>query len=266
MPMLPIGGGATLRVPIRLLVAAVRRRTAVRTGPRCAATLAKLAAAAGGHCRSAWCCCAVGAPPCYRAKLLVCCLCGGGGAQLCGGAVTPRSVASGAGMLGGGAFRGRVLDRVRLTARDGLLATRVRAQHRRARSTRPHRHAQDPRSDHSILPLRPPHHRYSALRRSHGSHAAIRAAGPTRCRLRVSLRLARQHRAMTAPCRAIRRGRGSGGCAHVEEYQALAAQRSEQRCARLVGAAAFRCALRCALRRSGAANGGRLAVQPQAPQ
>ena len=57
-------------------------------------------------------------------------------------------------------------------------------------------------------------------------------------------------------------------CGHVvvEEYQALAAQRSEQRCARLVGAAALRCALWCALRRNGAANGGRLAVQPQAPQ
>ena len=57
-------------------------------------------------------------------------------------------------------------------------------------------------------------------------------------------------------------------CGHmvVEEDEALAAQRSEQRYARLVGAAAFRCALRCALRRSGAANGGRLAVQPQAPQ
>ena len=221
-------GGAALRVPIRLLVAAVRGHAAGRTGPCSATTLAKLGAAAGGgHCRSAWRYRAVGVPPCYRAKLLVCCLGAGSSALLRSGAPTPCSMAGGAGVLGGGAFCGVVLGRVRLTPYDGILATRVRAEHRtplrgRARSRAPcwRGMLNGSRSgNYSILqitkffnplfsyPTPPP-------RRPHGSRATIRAAGPIRCRLHAWLRPARQHPAMPAPCRAKRRGRGSGGCAH----------------------------------------------------
>ena len=71
----------------------------------------------------------------------VCCLGGGSSALLHGGAPTPCSMAGGAGVLGGGAFCGIVLGRVRLTPYDGTLATRVRAEHRtplrRARSRAP---------------------------------------------------------------------------------------------------------------------------------
>ena len=45
-------------------------------------------------------------------------------------------MAGGAGVLGGGAFCGIVLGRVRLTPYDGILATRVRAEHRTPLRTR----------------------------------------------------------------------------------------------------------------------------------